>query len=169
MMFVSLLAPGVPARAGSAVETAGDVVTVALPVAALGMIVALKDYDGGLQLAASGLLTAGVTYGLKYAVDERRPNGKRYSFPSAHTSASFASAEFLRKRYGWELGLPAYGLASFVAFSRVDADQHYAHDVIAGAAIGIASSYLFTREYGGWRVRAEADPGYYGVRLSRSW
>jgi membrane-associated phospholipid phosphatase len=168
-MLLCILATGGTARAGDAVQTAGDVVTVVLPVAAVGMILGLKDYDGALQLAESGLLTAGVTFGLKYTVDERRPNGERYSFPSAHTSASFASAEYLRKRYGWELGIPAYALASFVAFSRVDSDQHYAHDVIAGAAIGIASSYLFTKEYRGWRLKAEADPGYYGVRLSRSW
>jgi len=163
------LAIGGTARAGNAVQTAGDVVTVLLPATAGGMILSLKGWDGALQLAKSGLLTAGVTFGLKYAVDERRPNGERYSFPSAHSSASFASAEFLRKRYGWEYGIPAYALASFVAYSRVDSNQHYAHDVIAGAAIGIASSYLFTKPYKGWEVKAEADPGYYGVRLSRSW
>jgi membrane-associated phospholipid phosphatase len=169
MMLLILLAVGGTAHAGGAVQTAGDVVTVLLPVTAGGMILGLKDGEGALQLAESGLLTLGVTYVLKYAVDERRPNGEQYSFPSAHTSVSFASAEYLRKRYGWELGVPAYALASFVAYSRVDSDQHYAHDVIAGAAIGIASSYLFTKPYKGWRIRAEADLGYYGVRLSRSW
>ncbi len=42
-------------------------------------------------------------------------------------SISFASAEFVRNRYGWRYGLPAYVLASFVAYSRVEANQHYTH------------------------------------------
>jgi membrane-associated phospholipid phosphatase len=74
----------------------------------------------------------------------------------------------MRKRYGWEYGVPAYALASFVAYSRVESRQHYAHDVIAGAALGIISSYIFTRPYHGWNVELEADGKYYGVRLSRS-
>jgi membrane-associated phospholipid phosphatase len=110
-----------------------------------------------------------VTYGLQHTIDAKRPNGKPHSFPSGHTSISFASAEFVRKRYGWEYGLPAYALASFVAYSRVEAKEHYTHDVIAGAAIGIGSSYLFTRPYEGWHIQAEADHKYYGIRLNRTW
>ncbi len=162
------LAVGVDVH-GDGIQTAGDVVTAILPAAAGGMILVLKDGEGVWQLAESGALTLGATYGLKYAVNERRPNGESHSFPSAHSSVSFASAEYIRKRYGWEFGIPAYALASFVAYSRVESDQHYAHDVIAGAAIGIASSYLFTRPYLGWNVKAEAAPGYYGMRLSRTW
>lgn len=163
------LAAGVDSHAGDGVQTAGDVITAILPAAAGGMILSLKDGDGAWQLAESGALTLGVTYGLKYTINEKRPNGESHSFPSAHSSVSFASAEYIRKRYGWEFGIPAYALASFVAYSRVESDQHYAHDVIAGAAIGIASSYLFTRPYQGWNIKAEADPGYYGIRLSRTW
>ena len=51
----------------------------------------------------------------------------------------------MRERYGWGYGVPAYALASFVGYSRVESRQHYAPDVIAGAAIGILSSCLFTR------------------------
>jgi len=32
--------------------------------------------------------------------------------PSGHTAISFSPAEFLRKRYGWEWGLPGYAAAS---------------------------------------------------------
>jgi len=74
----------------------------------------------------------------------------------------------MRKRYGWGYGVPAYALASFVAYSRVEAREHYAHDVIAGASIGIASSYIFTRPYKGWHVQADADGRYWGIRLSRN-
>src|SRR5689334_17669590 len=84
----------------------------------------------------------------------------------ANASISFASAEFLRKRYGWEYGIPAYALASFVAYSRVESNAHFPHDVIAGAAIGIGSSFLFTHPYKKWVVQADIGRGYYGIRLS---
>ena len=122
-----------------------------------------------IETAGDVLLTIGTTLGLKYAIKEERPDGGGHSFPSAHASISFTSAEFIRKRYGWEYGLPAYAAALFVAYSRVEARKHYAHDVIAGAAIGIGSSYLFTREYEGWHMQAETDHKYYGMRLSHAW
>ena len=158
------------AHAAGGIETAGDVLTAVLPAAAGGLMLGHKDGTGAWQFAESTALTLGVTYLLKFTVAEERPNNEdRQSFPSAHTSVSFASAEFIRKRYGWEYGIPAYAAASFVAFSRVDSRQHYAHDVIAGAAIGIASSYLFARPYKDWNIKAEADRGYYGIRVSRAW
>jgi len=122
-----------------------------------------------LQFGESAALTLGATYALKYAIEEERPNGGRHAFPSAHASISFASAEFMHKRYGWKYGIPAYAAALFVAYSRVEARQHYTHDVIAGAVIGIGSSYLFTRPYEGWNIQAEADHKYYGMRLNRIW
>ena len=39
---------------------------------------------------------------------------------------------------------PAYAGAAFVAYSRVYADKHYVEDVLAGAAIGIIASEIFT-------------------------
>lgn len=154
--------------AGDSVETAGDVLQIVLPITAAGLTLGYKDGQGTLQLGESMALTLGVTYGLKYAVHETRPNGGSESFPSAHTSVSFSAAEFMRKRYGWEYGIPAYAAAAFVAYSRVEAREHHPHDVVAGAAIGIVSSYIFTRPYKGWHVEADADAKYYGFRLSRS-
>jgi membrane-associated phospholipid phosphatase len=142
---------------------------IILPATAAGLTVGFKDTKGALQFGESAALTLGATYGLKYAIKEERPNGGSHSFPSGHASISFASAEFMRKRYGWEYGIPAYATALFVAYSRVEARQHHTHDVIAGAAIGIGSSYLFTRAYEGWNIQAEADHKYYGIRLSHIW
>lgn len=166
--LVCLLLPASSNGAG-AVETAGDIIQYVLPVSAVGVSVAHRDSWGLAEFGASAGVTLAATYGLKYAVTERRPNGGSQSFPSGHSSISFASAEYLRKRYGWEYGVPAYALASFVAYSRVEARQHHPHDVVAGAAIGILSSYIFTRPYLGWHVQAEASPDYYGLRLSRRW
>ncbi len=69
------------------------------------------------------------------------------SFPSGHASAAFSGASFIQKRYGWQYGIPAYLAASFVGYSRVEADQHYVEDVLAGAAIGIISTFIFADSY----------------------
>jgi membrane-associated phospholipid phosphatase len=163
------LSIGVDVQAGDSVESAGDALRFILPAAAAGLTLIFQDDQGALQLAESAALALGVTFGLQYTIDEKRPNGEPHSFPSGHASISFASAEFVRNRYGWRYGLPAYVLASFVAYSRVEANQHYTHDVMAGAAIGIVSSYLFTRPYEGWHIQAEGDHNYFGMRLSRTW
>ena len=167
-LLLYLLA-SIHAHAADAIQSAGDILQYVLPGTAAGLTLGYRDGRGALQLGESVALTLGVTYGLKYTIDERRPNGGTQSFPSAHTSISFSAAEFMRKRYGWEYGVPAYAAASFVAYSRVEAREHHPHDVIAGAAIGIVSSYIFTRPYKGWHVQAEAGDKYYGISLSRSW
>ena len=167
--LILIFATRVDARASDAIETAGDVLAYALPATAAGMTLLYKDGEGAVQFGESAALTLGVTVGLKYAIDEERPNGGSYSFPSLHSSISFSSAEFMRKRYGWQFGLPAYGIAAFVAYSRVESRQHYTHDVIAGAIIGIASSYIFTTPFMGLDMKLDTDGRYWGVRLSGTW
>ena len=157
------------ASASDSIELAGTVLEIVLPVGAGGLTLGLKDWQGSLQLAESEGVTIAATSLLKYSLDTRRPNGGHYSFPSEHASVSFSAAEFLRKRYGWEFGVPAYAAASFVAYSRVESNNHYSYDVIGGAAIGILSSYIFTKPYKGWEVKTEAGPGLHGLFLSRSW
>ena len=151
------------------IETTGDVLQYVLPAAAAGLTLAYRDGQGALEFGESAGVTLAATFALKYGINEKRPNGGHQSFPSGHASISFSSAEFMRKRYGWEYGIPAYTAASFVAYSRVEARQHHPHDVVAGAAIGIASSFIFTRPYAGWQLQAEGDGKYYGLRLNRAW
>ncbi|MGB3398652.1 MAG: phosphatase PAP2 family protein, partial [Candidatus Deferrimicrobiaceae bacterium] len=43
--------------------------------------------------------------------------------------------------------IPAYLAAAFVGYSRVEADEHWTKDVLAGAAIGIVSGFIFTSRY----------------------
>ena len=167
--FLLCLAAALDTRASDNIETAGDVLQYVLPITAGGLTLGYRDYEGTLQFGESAVLSQGVTYGLKYTVNEQRPNGGSHSFPSAHTSISFSAAEFMRKRYGWKYGIPAYAAASFVAYSRVEAREHYPHDVVAGAGIGIVSSYIFTRPYKGWHVQAEVGDQYYGLALSHAW
>jgi membrane-associated phospholipid phosphatase len=170
LWFVELLLciiTSLDTRAGDNIQSAGDALQYVLPVTAAGLTLWYKDGGGALQFGESAAVTLGVTYGLKYAVNERRPNGGNHSFPSAHSSISFSSAEFMRERYGWEYGIPAYAAASFVAYSRVESREHYAHDVIAGAGIGILSSYIFTRPYKGWNASVEGETKSFFVTLSR--
>lgn len=151
-------------------ETAGDVTLALLAGAAGGVTLLNSDMVGGIQLSKAALTDLGVTYTLKHFVHARRPDGSdNESFPSAHSSVAFTSAEYLRKRYGLEYGLPAYAAAVFVGWSRVDADKHYTRDVLAGAAIGIASSWFFTTPSGRTPISAEVAPGYVGAKYSNVW
>ena len=153
--------------ASDKIQKTGDALQFILFGIAVGLTIYNKDGKGAFQLTESMALTLGVTYGLKYTVNEKRPNGGTHSFPSGHTSASFSAAEFMRERYGWEYGVPAYLLASFVGYSRVEAHQHYTKDVLAGAGIGILSSFIFTKPFKGWQVSMEGDTKNIGFQFTK--
>ena len=130
------------------VDISTDVFAVALPLAALTVTLVEKDWKGLLQGVEAGAVTAAATLILKYSVKEWRPDrSDRHSFPSGHTAASFASAAYLQRRYGWAYGGPAYALACYVGWGRVFAKQHHWYDCVAGAAIGAGSAYIFTRPF----------------------
>jgi membrane-associated phospholipid phosphatase len=106
-----------------------------------------EDWDGVLQAGGSIGVTSLTTLALKETFPETRPDlSDRKSFPSYHTSVSFASAATLHNRYGWEAGLPAHLAAAFVSFSRVKADKHHWYDAVAGAALGEVTGLLITRK-----------------------
>ncbi|WP_028283553.1 phosphatase PAP2 family protein [Olleya marilimosa] len=126
----------------------GDVILFALPVATVGTSFVIGDEKGAWQFTKGLLLTAGVTYGLKYSINKQRPDmSNDNSFPSGHTSTVFHSAGYIHRRYGFKYSIPAYALAGFTAASRIDSKKHDILDVLAGAAIGLGSNLLFTTEY----------------------
>jgi membrane-associated phospholipid phosphatase len=125
--------------------TASDIGRGALVATALGLPSVQGDWEGTKQAAFSLGATFAVTSGLKLVVEEERPDhSDDKGFPSGHTSSSFAAAATLHKRHGWEVGVPAHIVATFVGVARVKADKHFVHDVIAGAAIGEAAGWLLT-------------------------
>ena len=71
-------------------------------------------------------------------------SGDKYrSFPSGHTITAFAFAstvtresQFWWPHSAWYVGTVFYGGASLVGLSRIFNNQHWASDVMAGAAIG---------------------------------
>jgi membrane-associated phospholipid phosphatase len=128
-----------------------------------------RDATGRLQLVESGAVTGATTLVLKAAVDKKRPNGHAHSFPSGHAADAAFGAAFLQRRYGWWYGVPAYALTGFVAWSRVESDEHFPEDVIAGAAFGIIGSYIFSRPYHGVEITPVAGDGVYGLSLSTAW
>jgi membrane-associated phospholipid phosphatase len=135
----------------------GDAMVYVVPAAAFGMTLGAKDGTGAWQFTESGVISMGVVASFKYTVKSRRPNGDPQSFPSGHTASMVQSAEFMRERYGWRYGLPAYALAAFVGYSRVVSGQHFARDVYAGAAFGFAGAFLVTKPYDWGRLQLKAD------------
>jgi membrane-associated phospholipid phosphatase len=105
-------------------------------------------------VAVDGLTTTAIAAGLivpsiKVIVGRSRPRDEQgvhdfhpfnggYSFPSGHATAAFSVATSVADHYDafWVKGL-AYGLATMVAYSRMEKDAHYLSDVTAGAMIGI--------------------------------
>ena len=126
-------------------HTVADVGAIGIPLAAGGITFYESDRNGLVQLVETGALTLGASEALKYAVREHRPNGGDHSFPSLHTSAAFAGAGYIHARYGWRTGLPFELAAALVGFSRVQSRDHHWYDVVAGAAIGEGSAFIFTR------------------------
>lgn len=135
-------------HAQKGVKTSTDIVTIALPAATLAGVLIMQDWEGLKEGAFTAVATLGATYLLKWTVNERRPNRTSFdSFPSGHTSACFATATFLQKRYGWKFGVPAYVASTYVAWGRCFSKRHYWWDVVAGAAIGTASAWIFTTPF----------------------
>ena len=161
-----------PAFASDGVKTAGEILRIALPVAAGGFSLYKEDYDGVLQLGVSELFAEGSSLVLQHFIHEQRPDKSDYkSFPSDSAAVSFSAASYLQIRYGWSYGLPAYGLAAFVGYSRVEAKKHHWGDVLAGAVLGWGASEITTVRY--QNVRINASPGYgetpLGFSLSANW
>ncbi len=158
------------ANANEKIELAGDILQIVIPSVAYAMTFVQKDQEGRNQFHKSFFTTLGITYGLKLSIIKERPDGGDMSFPSGHTSVAFSGASFIEKRYGWKYGLPAYLCALFVGWSRVESDNHYPEDVLAGAVIGILSTYYFAKPFKNRiHVKPVVGNNIYGVALEGAW
>lgn len=104
----------------------------------------------GESLAA----TAFISFALKSSTKRVRPyesyseidnvtEESSYSFPSAHTSAAFATATSLSMTYPkWYVIAPSFLWAGAVGYSRMYLGVHYPTDVLAGAIVGSGSAFL---------------------------
>ena len=63
-----------------------------------------------------------------------------FSFPSGHTTASFAVALVMLRMLPKKIGIPAVVLAALVAFSRLYLGVHYPTDVLVGFLVALMGS-----------------------------
>lgn len=102
--------------------------------------------------ALSAVTMAVLVNGIKYTVQEPRPNGHgNDSYPSGHTALAFMSANMVHHEFGLTISpwysIGAYSLATATAIMRGLNNKHYLPDVVLGAGIGILSTelgYLFS-------------------------
>jgi len=95
------------------------------------------------------------------------------SMPSMHTSSSFALASVLAATSDSILMKAAYyGAATFVGFSRVYQNRHWASDVVLGAALGELCGRVVTGFHAG-RSKVALTPQTYeggaGLALAGTW
>jgi membrane-associated phospholipid phosphatase len=109
----------------------------------------------GADLVSANIVAQALTSGIKMAVRRGRPDGTEFSFPSGHTSVSFAAATVVQRHFGWTAGIPAYAAASFVAASRIQDKRHYLSDVAYGAVVGIVAGRAVTVGHGRHRFAVE--------------
>jgi len=155
-------------HASDAIETSGDVLRAAIPALAVAMTYRNHDKEGRRQFLKSFGANIVATWALKEAVDKQRPDGSGGgAFPSGHSSMAFQGAAFIHARYGIRKAWPSYAMATYVAWTRVDSDQHDVADVAAGAALGIATSMLLTRRFPEASVAVAIDRGSIGFRINK--
>lgn len=123
-----------------------------------------KYKELGEMLGESVLLADATTYVLKEAIGRGRPftSGDKGSFrpfqfkndydsmPSMHTASSFAMASVLAAASENVIAkMSYYAAATFVGFSRLYQDKHWASDIVLGAAVGELCGRVVTRFHGG--------------------
>jgi membrane-associated phospholipid phosphatase len=108
--------------------------------------------QNSLFVASSTAFSFGVTQLLKVLVKRPRPfiqninlvpvyRAGDYSFPSGHTSSTFATATALSMAYPkWFVIAPVFLWAGATSYSRMYLGEHYPTDVAAGAVVGVGSA-----------------------------
>lgn len=147
------------------------IITTSVTPVALYLIGALAHNNelknNGLQ---TGIAIAGstvMTFALKNSIERARPfiaypdriaykgGGSGYSFPSGHTSSTFALATSLSLAYPkWYVIAPSFAFAAATAYSRMYMGVHYPTDVAGGIILGVGSSYLT------WKLQKVLNKGY---------
>ncbi len=145
---VGLLPLQAQAAGNETITKTGDILRFALPAAAAGISIYKDDYQGLAQFAVAYVATIGIAEGMKQVIHERRPDGSDYkSMPSASAASAQAASAYLWHRYGWEYGVPAFGLAVLTGYSRVQAKKHHWYDVAASDVIAFGVNYFVVSRY----------------------
>jgi membrane-associated phospholipid phosphatase len=111
-----------------------------------------------------------LTHAIKFTAQRTRPDGSNArSFPSGHTSISFASATVLQRELGWKVGIPAYAVAAYVGAARIQDRKHFLSDVAMGAAIGILAGRTVTIGSGEKKFAVSPVATRGGAAVNFSW
>jgi undecaprenyl-diphosphatase len=122
-----------------------------------------------LLVATTALTTNFITSLCKYVVQRDRPPAvvldpeplvgvpTTSSFPSGHTSTSFACA-YVISRLAPRLTVFVYVLAALIGFSRIYVGVHYPLDVLAGAVLGLVVARALLTLLGALRRSPQAPP-----------
>jgi membrane-associated phospholipid phosphatase len=119
----------------------------------------------GSDLIQAEAISELIVESLKYTVRRERPNGgSGYSFPSGHAADTMAFATALERHLDWRFFVPAYALATYVAMSRLNYNEHYVSDVMFGSAVGIIAGRTVTRPgHEPFPLQAAALPGGFAI------
>ncbi|RYX84902.1 phosphatase PAP2 family protein [bacterium] len=99
-----------------------------------------------LRAADTVLTSAVITQALKKVTHSKRPDGSDYeSFPSQHAITAFAIAS-MQAHFHPDQAIFWYLGATAISASRVKLRRHRVRDVLAGAAIGIATTEIEYRQ-----------------------
>lgn len=152
-------------------ERAGTVLSWALP-AGVAAYTLMADRPGALPFGEAFVASQLATEVLKRTTHVERPNGQDdRAFPSGHAARAFSAATFVHRRYGAENAWPLYLAATWVGYTRVDADQHRWRDVAGGAAVSAAMTWWLVEPKGDGRVAVfpAVGPGGASVTLQARW
>jgi membrane-associated phospholipid phosphatase len=147
--------PRQPYKAGSAVGSGWAQIGLAVGTYTTGVIARNRPMAHfGADLVSAQAINAVITQGTKFAVRRERPDssGGSYSFPSGHTSSTFATAAVAWRHFGWKVGAPAVAVGAWVGASRVQLKRHFMSDVVFGAAVGTAAGRTVTIGHGAKKV-----------------
>jgi hypothetical protein len=107
-----------------------------------------KLADTGAVTLEASVIDGIATEALKLTARRKRPNGgNRNSFPSGHASITATMAASISEMYDWDLRLavPLYLTTAFVGASRIQANEHFLSDVIAGMTVGTLAGISVAR------------------------
>lgn len=92
-------------------------------------------------------LTGLTTTGLKLIAQDDSPNGEKLAWPSGHTSSTVTFATVMNEYYGPWVGVPLFALSGLVMYERMETSEHWASDIIFGAAIGYTVGKTVATKY----------------------
>ena len=150
---------------GQRAGNGASLVAVSLCLLGFGWLAGRKEW---MQAGIESLLAHGcvglLVNGLKHLIGRPRPrlthsgewqwwpslDSGLDSFPSGHSSATFAVVTVLARHWPGAAWI-GYGLATWVAMSRIWRGSHFATDVVAGMVAGVVVGSVFAAPLGRWR------------------